>query len=269
MDTGSYYISYQHSRIHYRRGGEGQRWLFCFHGYGEDAESFDFLVKQLGSQFTLIAIDLPYHGKTEWKEGLFFDPLALVSLIHELKPAHIPMQLMGYSMGGRVALQLYTLVPHEISGLFLFAPDGLHRNPWQRIATNTKAGNHLFKFLMQYPGWILYPLRFAGRIGLYNRNLLRFIDHYLGKADERSILYKRWTTLRYFKATEQALIKALQTNPVRVELVFGRYDNVIPAKHGIPFRQEAGDMVRVTVWEAGHQLLKQKHHARICELLVQ
>lgn len=269
MAPAGFYIPFQRSKLHYLRWGEGPEWLFCFHGYGEDAASFDFLPDELGARFTLIAIDLPFHGRTDWQEGLLFTPQQLIGLIHQIKPADQPMHLLGYSMGGRLALQLLGMIPGEIRKILLVAPDGLHRNPWQKIATQTRIGNRLFHWLMQYPQPMLAPLHLAAKMGFYDRNLLRFIHYYLDDADQRALLYKRWTTLRLFRADTEKLAAVIQQHKIPVTLLFGKYDRVILAKFGYAFRQKAAGCVQVVEIEAGHQLLREKHRALISELLVQ
>lgn len=269
MLPASLYITFQQSAIHYLRWGSGSEWLFCFHGYGEEATSFGFLANSLGKWFTIIAIDMPFHGRTEWNEGLLMEPDQLVRIIHKIKPPGATMHLLGYSMGGRISLQLASMLPEEISRLVLVAPDGLHRNPWQKIATRTKAGNCLFARLMKNPTPMMVPLKLAARMGLYDANLLRFINHYLNDAEQRALLYQRWTTLRKFRARANELSRVIQQHRIPVELLFGRYDRVILSKHGYRFSRKTGDMVKVTVLEAGHQLLKEKHHHLISELLVQ
>ena len=264
-----HYIPICESVFHYRQWGTGREWLFCFHGYGEDAASFGFLAAELGERFTLIAIDMPFHGQTAWNEGLLLQPGQLVSLINQVKPADQPMRILGYSMGGRIALHLLGLIPGQISGMVLVAPDGLHNNPWQRIATTTRAGNRLFRLLMRCPAPMLLPLQLFAKLGLFNRRLLRFIRYYLDEAGQRKKLYQRWTTLRRFNADTKKLARTIRENRIPVSLVFGHYDTVILAKHGYRFSKLTGDQVKVTVLEAGHQLLKEKHAALISKLLVQ
>lgn len=269
MTPASFYIPFLRSRIHYLQWGNGSEWLFCFHGYGESAGSFGFLAEPLGKQFTIIAIDMPFHGATEWKEGLLMQPDQLVTIMQTIKPPGAGMHLFGYSMGGRISLQLLLQVPEEIRKLVLVAPDGLHHNPWQKIATRTWAGNRLFAWLMKHPAPMLWPLNLAASMGLYDKNLLRFIHYYLNDAGQRALLYRRWTTLRKFRPEENRLVSVINRYHIPVDLLFGRYDRVILTKHGQHFGEKAGPLVRVTEIEAGHQLIKEKHHRLISELLVQ
>src|SRR5579872_2376320 len=99
-----HYLTFRSSRFHYSCRGMGPRLLFAFHGYGESEESFGFLEATLGRDFTMVAIDLPFHGATEWREGLFLAPEDLLAVMTSIA-ARLPGKedgwlLMGYSMGG-------------------------------------------------------------------------------------------------------------------------------------------------------------------------
>src|SRR5882757_6972898 len=155
--------------IHYSRWGTGNKILLCFHGYGESADSFAFLGDALGNEFTILAIDLPFHGRTEWEEGLIFLPDDLLAFLEKitagLAGAAGRWWLLGYSMGGRVALSLMEKIPEKIGRLVLVAPDGLKMNPWYWLATQNPAGRRLFRWTMRYPGWFFFVLKVAGKLG--------------------------------------------------------------------------------------------------------
>ena len=267
MAALSCYIDFRNSTIHYTRLGHGPEWLFCFHGYGEESGSFSLFEETLGNRFTLVAIDAPFHGKTDWKEGLLFEPTELIEIINRIKPASEPMQLLGYSMGGRVALQLLQLIPEQIKQLVLVAPDGLHKNKWQWLATRTSMGNRLFSYIMQKPFGLIRLLDLAAIWGLYNKNLLKFVHYYLDDADQRQILYRRWTTMRKFRPDKALLKKIIVKNRIPVKLLFGKYDRVILTKHGTHFSENTDGLVMITEIESGHQLLRDRHIPLISELL--
>ena len=105
--------------------------------------------KWLDQRFTIIAFDFPIHGKTNWNEGLLFEPHDLISIIDLIKPENKKIHMLAYSMGGRVALQLLQVMPEQIASLVLMAPDGLHKNKWQWLATKTKIGNLIFRSVMK------------------------------------------------------------------------------------------------------------------------
>ncbi|HET9432019.1 MAG TPA: alpha/beta hydrolase, partial [Chitinophagaceae bacterium] len=98
-------LQYRQSRISYYCFGKGSKTAFCFHGYGENATTFNFLEKDAGDQFTFYSIDLPFHGKTEWKQEQPFSSIDLQDIISQIRgQGSGPVTLMGFSLGGRMAL---------------------------------------------------------------------------------------------------------------------------------------------------------------------
>ena len=77
-------LIYKSSQISYYRFGTGPSPVICFHGYGEDARGYAFLEQKAGDRFTFYSLDLPYHGKTEWNEGLNFSQRDLVEIIERI-----------------------------------------------------------------------------------------------------------------------------------------------------------------------------------------
>lgn len=209
---------------------------------------------------------MPEHGETEWHGPLLFKPAALMALIDQIIPAEAPIDLLGYSMGGRICLRLLQDHPHRFGKLVLIAPDGLHKNPWQRLATNSAIGNQLFRWTMAHPGWILKLMNGAAKLQLFNKSLSKFVHHYLDDPIQREKLYRRWTIMRQFRPQLDRLHTQLSKNPVEIHLLFGRYDRVILAKHGHRFAQGLS-CVSVQLLEGGHHLLTEKYLPNILPLL--
>ena len=92
------------SIIHAVLFGTGDKLLICFHGFGEDAEKFRSLEPSLGSHYTVVSIDLPFHGKTRWQKDDIFYPDDLKKLINEILQTcgKKTFSLMGYSLGGKI-----------------------------------------------------------------------------------------------------------------------------------------------------------------------
>jgi pimeloyl-ACP methyl ester carboxylesterase len=262
-----HFITYKNSRLHYCRFGSGKQWLLCFHGYGEKGNTFSFLEKFLGKDYTLIALDFPFHGATSWKEGLLFtanDLLLILSMImQEPDPC---INLLGYSMGGRVALHLLQTVPAKIGQVILIAPDGLHHNIWHTLATQTFLGNRLFAFNMHHPVWLFTVIKLAYKTGLINKSIFNFVHYHLDHKESRELLYERWTTMRQFNPHIQLLKKIILQKKVKVNILFGKYDRVIMIKRGVSFRKGIEKYVLITELEAGHQLLKEKYADNITSM---
>jgi len=248
------------SRISYYRWGKGPRLLLCFHGYGESALGFSFLEDILGDAFTILAIDLPFHGLTDWKEAPL-TPATLLTIIDEIIKPPLPngWWLMGYSMGGRIALSLLEHAPDRIDRLILLAPDGLVVNPWYWLATQTRPGRQLFKWTMHHPGWFFFMLRMGNRLGLVNPSVYKFVANYVDNKEIRSALYTRWTGLRLFKPRLAVIKDIIRTRQLPVHLLYGKFDRIIRVERGEQFRKGIEPWCELTVIPAGHQLLKKDH----------
>jgi pimeloyl-ACP methyl ester carboxylesterase len=249
---------------------------FCFHGYGEEADSFSFLDKHAGQLYTFISIDLPFHGQTEWNEGLNCttpDLAQIIECIVKLEnlqhpTSNLQLSFIGFSLGGRVALSLYENMPSQIEKLVLIAPDGLVVNPWYWLATQTWMGNRLFSFTMKKPYWFFGLLKLLNKLKLVNTSIFKFVNYYIGDKEVRRLLYARWTTLRKLKPHLPAVRSAIANNKTAVRLLYGKHDRIILPVRGEKFQKGIEEYCTLTVIESGHQLLHERHADAIKEVLM-
>lgn len=272
MEAKTQIIKYKKSFINVYFFGEGTKYLFCFHGYGEDGSSFEFLKNSLGQTYILIAIDLPFHGNTTWNEGLLMTTEDLINIIDALIQQHNKnnenkFSLLGFSLGGRIALHLLQTVPSRIERAALIAPDGLHLNFWYALGTQTSLGNKLFAYTMKKPNWFFNLVNVGYRTKLLSKSIVKFTHHYLDDEKERLLLYKRWTTMRKFKPNASAVKKVIEKYKIAVRVLFGRYDRIILSKRNSFFNNNP--YVKIQVIEAGHMLLKERYADDIALLFSQ
>lgn len=266
------FLPYKNSRVSYYRYGTGTGIVICFHGYGEDGTLYGFWENHAGDQYTFYAIDLPFHGKTVWNEGLLFtgtDLSELISLVlnrHRLPPNH-QVTLMGFSLGGRMALCLYQSHPEMIKKMILLAPDGLKINFWYRLATQNKWGNKLFAFSMKRPAWFLALLRFLNKLGWVNASVFKFVNFYTGNGQARQLLYQRWTAFRELKPNIREIKAVVRKKETPVRLVYGKYDRIILPARGEKFRKEVEEFCTLTIIDSGHQVLHPDHASQLWPLL--
>jgi pimeloyl-ACP methyl ester carboxylesterase len=259
----TYFAAYKKSIICFSRTGSGPSVIVCLHGFGENRKSFDVLENILCQTHTLLSIDLPFHGDTEWNEGLLLtqeDLLEIIGLGFEKSgfDRHIAFSLLAYSLGGRIAMSLLQMIPERIERLVLLAPDGLRVNFWYWLGTQTWLGNKLFFSTMQQPAWFFAMANFAHSAGLLNKSIVKFIHYYLDDKEARLLLYKRWTALRKFKPDLHAVKKNIANLKIPVRFVFGSFDRIILDKRSNFFKTDRAN-VKVLVLQAGHQLLREKH----------
>jgi pimeloyl-ACP methyl ester carboxylesterase len=251
----SHFLQFRKSRIHYRVSGSGPLVTICLHGFGEFARTFDPVAADL-PRHTLVAIDLPWHGETDWQEGLDMAVADLLEMIMQIpEVGGKRFGLMGYSMGGRISLALLEAFPAHIRHLVLIAPDGLTVNNWYHFATQTRLGNRVFRAVMEKPGGFLHLLKLGKRIGLVNDSIMKFVHLYVDDQSMREKVYKVWTTMRRFSPGLTIVKQYVLTHHIPVFLLFGRYDRIIQPKFGEPFVQGLEGWAKMLVLDVGHQVL--------------
>ncbi|HKZ66531.1 MAG TPA: alpha/beta hydrolase [Chitinophagaceae bacterium] len=260
-------LAYKNSKLSYYRFGSGPRHVVCFHGYGEEASLYSFLEKYAGGQFTFYSIDLPFHGRTKWNEGLNFSHTDLQQIVRDIlteatwqrKTGNEKLILLGFSLGGRIALSLYQAQPENVDKIILLAPDGLKVNFWYWFSTQTWAGNKLFSFSMKYPGWFFTFLKAVNKLGLVNASVFKFVNYYIGNKEARQLLYQRWTGLRKLKPNLQKVKNLIRKYKTQTHLVYGKYDRIILPVRGEKFQKGIEEFCIVTVIASGHQVLHENH----------
>ncbi|MBF0524581.1 MAG: 2-succinyl-6-hydroxy-2,4-cyclohexadiene-1-carboxylate synthase [Deltaproteobacteria bacterium] len=123
---------------HYQRHGPGDKPLvLMLHGFLGSGEDWSEVIQALSPDFSCLTVDLPGHGLTWIKSGDEAYTLAgaaagLVQLLDDL--ALPPMTLVGYSMGGRLALYLGLTYPERFTGLVLESASPGLADPIERQA---------------------------------------------------------------------------------------------------------------------------------------
>lgn len=262
-------LNYRNSTIGYYRFGSGPKPVVCFHGYGEEATVFAFLANYAGNQYTFYSIDLPFHGKTVWKEGTDCTTADLCRIVDNIiSSSDRKLTLMGFSLGGRIILSLYQLMPEKIEKLILLAPDGLKVNSWYWLATQTWLGNKFFAFTMKYPGWFFGFLKLLNKLKLVNASIFKFVNFYIGNKEVRRLLYTRWTTLRKIKPRLTQIKGLIREHETPVRLIYGKHDRIILASVGLKFQKDIEAWCTIQIIHSGHQVLHENHVEEILPALL-
>jgi len=118
------YIELPKCTLRYRISGSGPA-VVLLHGYLESLTIWEELTMELEPDYTVLAVDLPGHGKSICKEeviGMDFmaDSVSAVMRAVSISKAH----LVGHSMGGYASLAFAERYPNWLTGLCL-----LHSTP--------------------------------------------------------------------------------------------------------------------------------------------
>ena len=265
-------LDFQSSHISYSSWGSGPQIWICIHGYGKSAECFEFLFRQIpADQYSFFSPDLPYHGQTQWNED---NALSVEDLLRIIEAMLVRagkggqyFRILGFSLGGRIALSLTEKLPKRVKALILLAPDGLYTSAWYWMATQNAFGNKLFHSAVRQPGWIFSLLQLGRTCRVIDREFFKMANYYIQDRNAREHLYDRWMSLRKFKPDLKAIRSAIAENGIRVAMVFGQNDPMIPAKQGTKFQKGIEKFCHITVLAEGHQLLQEKYASLIVSLL--
>ncbi|RYG50474.1 MAG: alpha/beta fold hydrolase, partial [Chitinophagaceae bacterium] len=234
--------------------------ILCFHGYAEDGRVYSFLEEKAGDQFSFYAIDLPFHGQTQWKESTPFHPVDLVAICDLIiQDRSIKFGIMGFSLGGRIALGLFERIPDRVQQLLLMAPDGLKVNFWYWLSTQTYLGNQIFAVSMRRPAWFFALLKLGNKLGLVNASIFKFVNYYIGNPRARESLYQRWTGLKNFRPDLSKVKNHILRHGVKTELLYGRHDRIILPGRGQKFKKRIGELCNISIIDSGHQVLHLNH----------
>lgn len=100
----------------------GRKPLLLLHGFTGDATTWGDVISELGPGVDSMALDLVGHGETDHPRSLdhYRMPTAVADLEALLGLMDLPpVALLGYSMGGRTALQFAVAHPERVSALVL------------------------------------------------------------------------------------------------------------------------------------------------------
>lgn len=96
--------------------------LILLHGFTGSSDDWNFLFNKINSDYVVIAIDLPGHGKSSSPENIKYYSFEFISNLLNfilIKMNLTNVSIAGYSMGGRIALSFAINNSHKIKKLIL------------------------------------------------------------------------------------------------------------------------------------------------------
>ena len=115
------FLETQHHALHYTTAGSKQQpALLMLHGFLGSCQDFENLLPKLSKHFYCILPDLPGHGQTQTKPNSYTFSTTAQSLLSLLNTQGSSRpHLLGYSMGGRIALYMACHFPAQFANIIL------------------------------------------------------------------------------------------------------------------------------------------------------
>ncbi len=114
------YLDINGTKLFCKCTGAGDPPLVFVHGFACGHDDWRYQVEHFGRDNLTVACDLRGHGRSGSGPGDYTIETLSDDLGHLLKSLHIrPAVLIGHSMGCRVVLQTYSIMPELVAGLIL------------------------------------------------------------------------------------------------------------------------------------------------------
>ncbi len=252
----SRFINTEKCRVHYLVWGTGERLIIALPSFSNAASLFEPIGLALQDQCTLVALDLPFHGRTQWEMAQYSrtDVASWIkAILHDFKKDRF--EWMGFSLGGWIILFMLDRCPPHLSGIHLIAPDGLatYRTFYPSLVPQF-VRRLLFHSISRHPQkWL----------GLAQRlHDWRLLDHfsfiYIEKQLRTSIqtdrLFQTWLSLPHFPVSSKGTQSELIRKGIPLSLSLGLRDKFVNTQRiqswAAPITQ-----VQLQLFDQGHQLV--------------
>ncbi|MCB9081941.1 MAG: alpha/beta hydrolase [Lewinellaceae bacterium] len=238
MQAEEGYLDMAGGRLHYWKYGAGSRMGIALHGFAEDGRSFQEMAEGLSEDWVIYAIDLPFHGLTDWHGDRFLPPdLALAVRELLLLEQAQTFTAIGYSFGARLWLSTLSEWLPRLAHLVLMAPDGLATRRLLLLDILPEWGREWLRAWFSSPGrwgWLVTLMR---RLHLLDDYSWRFLRLHLHSASRRDRLWNTWFSALHFPVDRGGLRRLLRTMRIPVILLLGENDTVVRGRRARRFLQ--------------------------------
>ena len=257
----SHYLEYGELKCEYLTFGTGKIPLLAFHGFGRHASDFEVFSELFGNKYTIYAFNLFHHGQSQYPDDRVEQNTFTKHEFREMftqffKEKNVDeVAIMGYSLGGKIALMFTEIFPEKVESLWLFAPDGIKKNIWYFIASNTIIGRSVYKYFLDNPALFFSMVNGMHKTKLINDKIKKFALNNMDEKEKRELVYKVWLTFKDTNPNMKLAIQNIKKFKIPVYQFFGKNDKVIKPKLGDWFSSKINQKQNFHVLEAGHVLL--------------
>jgi len=239
------FITYKNKSLHYRtktpknRDNEGHA-LILIHGSGENSIIWKNQFEDLDLSISLITVDLPSHGDSDYIEAetlsLDFYVDAIKTLKEELNLKSVV--LGGHSLGGAIIQSYYFRYPEDIIGLILISTGG-------RLRVSPRILNHVKTDFNQFINTISVA-------SFYRNTPEDLIEPYIEEISkvEPEIIYRDFKICDEFDILDK--VGGIQ---VPCLILVGKADKLTPVKYQKYFDKHIDDSRLVIIDKAGHSVM--------------
>lgn len=229
--------------------GVGEKTIVCFHGHGLNMHYFEFLADHFPG-IRVLSFNIFYHGNSILKEdNLHHENLAeLFALVFKKEKVN-RFQVMGYSLGGKFALNLVNYFPERIDRIVLIASEGIKSNNFYNLTSRIWLLRRLYKTTIDHPNWFFYLANFLHKIRVFSPSMMKFIELQMGEKEQRQMAYDTWAKFRFIFPNQGRLKQHFDEYQIDLQVIIGDKDRIIKPEVGQYFisKMEHGTFRRLPI----------------------
>lgn len=247
------------------KSGNTAKIAVAFHGFDRSSNEMENFFPLYDEDTAMLSINLQHHGESKPLPSIELDsvlqPEVFLSAIRARTSSSkilnatssTTLELLGYSMGGRIALSLISFFPDEFTRIIALAPDGLKMSPGYKFFVGTNTGKKFWELVDKYPKTNANIIDTLFKVGLISSHKHHFGRYHTDNPEIRKRVAYGWLSHKLFWPRRAALPGALR-NLESAHLVFGTRDKIIPFKWSEKLREElkGAQNVKFHTIECGH-----------------
>ncbi|CAN5680782.1 alpha/beta fold hydrolase [soil metagenome] len=266
-------ISLHGHDLFYRRAGSGPL-LLLVHGMAGSSATWQPVIEELAEHFTVVAPDLPGHGRSDKPRGdysLGAYASVLRDLLHHLGLG--PATVVGQSLGGGITMQFAYQYPEQCERLVLVGSGGLGDEVSPLLRALTLPGVEYVMpvaFVPVIGDAVTGAARLLGKVGLRpSPEVVQMWLAYSSLADgdtRTAFLHTLRSVVDHKGQRVSALDKIYLAEQLPTLIVWGDEDRIIPVQHAYDAHRAIPDS-RLEVFEGCGHFLHAEEPARFARLL--
>lgn len=249
MSITKKYIDFDGHSVCVWQIGEGPQPMVAFHGFADTGELFQALENP---KYTIYGIDLPYHGETRWARCGYTmgDILRLIGLLAG-KEHFERFDLLGFSLGGRIAMRVFQELKTDVDSLTLVAPDGVYAKwLWLEDAFPTALKRMAIPMLKR-KSWVRSIAKRLRKLGM-NEFSYKFVMHHTETLERRERMICSWVSMKSFSISIKKVRMDLSQIDIPVRFFVGANDRIVLPQKIQEFAESIVD-ARFQLLDGGHR----------------
>ena len=236
--------------LFYKKTGTGSKTLISLHGYGLNNRSWSAFDSSLKDDFTIIHIDLPYHGESNPGCLSSCELLFEVKKILTYEKLSHEMYIMGFSLGANYALALSLEAPILVQRIVLLAPDGFQKFNYKKFLNRNLLGKVLRWSFIHFGALFKWALQLLKILRVYPKRTTDYFLESVSDIHKRELLMNRWKAVDTLDSNFRSNADRIPLE--KISIIAGESDSIIKLKD-LKRAQKIG--IKLYVVNLGHNLM--------------